>query len=64
VSKEKKYTQSRVFEFKPNSDITTEEILELVKLVRIGISGDTIASASVKLKKHFEEVKDAPKKDI
>jgi len=56
MPKEKQFTQSRLFEFKPDRDITVDQILELVELVRIGVSGDTISEATDGLKKHFQEV--------
>jgi len=57
VAKEKKYTQSRLFEFEPKNDITSDEILELYMLIRIGITGDILDTASDQLKRHFKEVK-------
>lgn len=53
----KKYTQSTVFEFTPNDNIKTAEIIELSKLIRVGVSGDILDKASDELKKHFIEVK-------
>ena len=58
MAKEKKYTQSKVFEFKPNENITEAEIIELAELIRIGVSGEILDKASPDLKKHFFEVKD------
>lgn len=58
MAKEKKYTQSKVFEFKPNENITEAEIIELAELIRIGVSGEILDKASADLKKHFFEVKD------
>lgn len=52
-----KYTQSKLFEFSPNTSIKIEEVLELVGLIRIGVSGDTLDKASDSLKKYFKEVK-------
>jgi hypothetical protein len=57
MAKEKKYTQSKVFEFKPTEKITEAEIIELSELIRIGISGEILDKASPDLKKHFFEVK-------
>lgn len=58
MAKEKKYTQSKLFEFKPNENITEAEIIELAELIRIGVSGEILDKASTDLKKHFFEVKD------
>ena len=57
MAKEKKYPQSSVYEFSPKEDLTTQEIVELLTLIRIGISGDLIEKASPDLKKHFVEIK-------
>lgn len=56
MNKEKKYVQSKVYEFLPNDDITIEDISELASLIRIGVSGEILDRASDKLKKHFQEV--------
>jgi len=58
MAKDKKYTQSKIFEFKPKEDITEAEIQELAELIRIGVSGEILDKASTDLKKHFFEVKD------
>lgn len=57
--KTKKYSQSNLFEFKPNDNISEAEILELANLIRIGVSGEILDKASEQLKKHFIEVKKA-----
>lgn len=58
TKKNKTYTQSKVFEFKPNDNITEDNIIELANLIRIGVSGEILDKASDELKKHFIEVKD------
>lgn len=58
MAKDKKYNQSKIFEFKPNTNITEAEIIELSELIRIGVSGEILDKASTELKKHFFEVKD------
>lgn len=57
TKKNKTYTQSKVFEFKPNDNITEDNIIELANLIRIGVSGEILDKASDELKKHFVEVK-------
>lgn len=59
TKKTKKYSQSNLFEFRPKSDITENEIIELLALIRIGVSGDLLDKASDQLKKHFVEIKKA-----
>ena len=48
-----KVKHTEVYEFKPQSDITNNEIIELCNLIRIGVSGDVLSKASDELKKHF-----------
>ncbi len=53
----KKYTQSTVFEFRPNENtLTVEQVIELMALIRVGVSGEILDKASLELKKHFVEV--------
>ena len=52
----KKYNQSKVYEFTPDETITPVQIIELSNLVRIGVSGEIIKEASDELKKHFTEI--------
>ena len=52
----KKATQNKVYEFIPNQDITVPEIIELAEIVRIGVGGHILDTASDGLKKHFREV--------
>ena len=56
-TKNKKFTQSRVFEFLPNTEIAPHEVVELTSIVRIGVSGEKIASMSPGLQKYFVEIK-------
>lgn len=56
MSKRKKPKQSEIYEFLPYDDITSEEILELAQLIRIGICGSVLEKASDNLKKHFEKI--------
>ena len=56
-STKKKFNQTKVFEFLPNTEITPHEIVELTSTVRIGVSGEKIASMSPGLQKFFVEVK-------
>lgn len=58
MKQKKKYSQSKVFEFKPDESITTAEIVELTNIIRIGVSGELLENASPSLKKFFIEVKD------
>lgn len=46
----------KVYEFKPEREVSNDNVVELLKLIRIGISGDLLAQASDDLKQHFKEV--------
>jgi hypothetical protein len=52
----KKYTQSRLFEFRPSNTVSVDHVIELMSLIRVGVSGDILDKASPELKKHFVEV--------
>lgn len=56
MQKQKKYSQSKVFEFKPTKEVSPQELIELLALIRIGVSGEILDKASDGLKKHFIEV--------
>lgn len=44
-----------IYEFLPDETITTAEVIELSKLIRIGVGGVTLDKASPELKRHFKE---------
>lgn len=56
----KKKTQEtnirKVYEFCPEKEVSNDNVVELLKLIRIGISGDLLEKASDELKQHFKEV--------
>lgn len=45
-----------IYEFLPDDTITTAEIVELSKIVRIGVGGNTLEKATPELKRHFKKV--------
>jgi len=45
-----------IYEFLPDETITTAEIIELSKVVRIGVGGNTLERATAELKRHFKKV--------
>ena len=51
-----KFNQTNIFEFLPNTEITPHEVVELTRIVRIGVSGEKIAEMSPGLQKYFVEV--------
>lgn len=56
MSKKKKNQDHDTYEFLPDDSITTAEVIELAKLIRIGVGGNTLDNASNELKKHFKKV--------
>lgn len=53
-----KVAQYKTYEFKPNAEISEEQVFELSEKVRIGITGRVLETLSEDLKKHFVEIKD------
>lgn len=45
-----------IYEFRPDKEVSNDNVVELLKLIRIGISGDLLEKASEELKQHFKEV--------
>jgi hypothetical protein len=52
----KKYSQSRLFEFRPSNTVSVDHVMELMSLIRVGVSGEILDKASPELKKHFVEI--------
>ena len=54
---EHKHSPARLYEFTPNENsITPNNVVELAKIVRVGVSGDLLKKLSPELQKHFKEV--------
>ena len=52
-----KHSPSKLYEFNPDEiTITPNNVVELAKIVRVGISGDLLKKLSPELQKHFKEV--------
>jgi hypothetical protein len=51
-----KHSSARLYEFTPSEGITQNNIVELAKIVRVGVSGDLLKKLSPELQKHFKEV--------
>lgn len=48
--------QTKLYEFRPDKEVSNDNVVELLKLIRIGISGELLEKASEELKQHFKEV--------
>ena len=54
---ELKHSPARLYEFVPDElSITPNNVVELAKLVRVGIGGDLLQKLSPELQKHFKKV--------
>jgi hypothetical protein len=51
-----KHSPARLYEFAPDETITTNNIVELANIVRVGIGGPLLEKLSPELKKYFKEV--------
>jgi hypothetical protein len=51
-----KTSPARLYEFVPDESITTNNVVELSKIVRVGVGGDLFKKLSPELQKHFKEV--------
>lgn len=54
--KDNAHPQSKLYEFIPEKEVSNDNVVELLKLIRIGVSGDVLEKASEDLKQHFKEV--------
>ena len=55
--KHHKHSPARLYEFVPDeSTITSNNIVELANIVRVGISGHVLEKLTPELQKHFKEV--------
>lgn len=50
------YSSASLYEFIPDNTIDSNNIVELTKIIRVGISGDLFKKLSPELQKHFKEV--------
>ena len=52
-----KHSPARLYEFVPDeTTITSNNVVELAQLVRVGIGGHLLEKLSPELQKHFKEV--------
>lgn len=56
-----KKNQWDLYEFTPSEEITHSEIIELAKMIRIGVGHEIFEKSSDNLKKHFNRVEDNKK---
>lgn len=56
TEKNLKHSPARLYEFAPDATIDSNNVIELAKIVRVGIPGDLLGKLSPELQKHFKEV--------
>ena len=56
MTKKKTKSDHEIYEFLPDDSITTAEVIELSKLIRIGVGGNSLEKATPELKRHFKKV--------
>ena len=57
VDDKHKHSPARLYEFVPDENtITSNNVVELAQLVRVGVGGDLFKKLSPELQKHFKEV--------
>jgi hypothetical protein len=51
-----KHSPARLYEFKPDESITTNNVVERAEIIRVGVGGELFQKLSPELQKHFKEV--------
>lgn len=51
-----KHSPARLYEFVPDTSIDTNNVIELAKVIRVGVGGDLLKKLSPELQKFFKEV--------
>lgn len=51
-----KHSPARIYEFEPKGDVAANAVIELAKIIRVGIPGDLYKKLSPELQQHFKEV--------
>lgn len=52
----KKYSPGKLYEFKPDEKITSDNMMELCNVIRIGVGGHVLKEMSEELQNYFKEV--------
>lgn len=51
-----KHSPARIYEFEPKGPVDANSVIELAKVIRVGIPGDLYKKLSPELQQHFKEV--------
>ena len=56
MTEDSKYSPSKLYEFTPGAEITPNNVIELCKIIRVGVGGHVLKEMSEELQKYFKEV--------
>jgi hypothetical protein len=56
MTEDNRYSPGKLYEFKPDEKITSENMVELCNVIRIGVGGHVLKEMSEELQNYFKEV--------
>lgn len=56
MTEDNKYSPGKLYEFKPDDNITPNNVVELINIIRVGVGGHVLKEMSEELQTYFKEV--------
>jgi hypothetical protein len=56
MTEDNKYSPGKLYEFKPDDKITSDNVIELCNVIRVGVGGHVLKEMSEELQAYFKEV--------
>ena len=56
MTEDNKYSPGKLYEFTPGVEITPNNVIELCKIIRVGVGGHVLKEMSEELQTYFKEV--------
>ena len=56
MTEDNKYSPGKLYEFKPDDNITPNNVVELINIIRVGVGGHVLKEMSEELQAYFKEV--------
>lgn len=56
MKKDNKYSPGKLYEFSPDDKITSNNVIELCNIIRVGVGGHVLEEMSEELQAYFKEV--------
>lgn len=56
MTEDNKYSPGKLYEFKPDDNITPNNVFELINIIRVGVGGHVLKEMSEELQAYFKEV--------